>query len=129
VIGKGRREAILLSLPSVTCSALEGWLDIRGDSSGPLFTTFDRAQKGDGRLSPRGIHGVVKSLARSVGLSIGPHALRHRAVTKACERAAANGIGLEEVRQFSRHRDVRTLMVYRDQTRDVQGKLADLVAT
>lgn len=128
VIGKGRREPVWLSLPESTCKVLVAWLDARGRAPGPLFTSCDRAAKGDGRLSSRGLHGVVKSLGRRVGLRIGPHALRHRAVTKACERAAQVGIGLEEVRQFSRHSDVRTLLVYRDHTRNVQGQLADLVA-
>jgi integrase/recombinase XerC len=129
VIGKGRREPIQMTLPESTCAMLGRWVEIRGPDPGPLFTSCDRAAKGDGRLTSRGIHGVIKNLGSRVGLKIGPHALRHRAVTKACERAAQVGIGLEEVRQFSRHRDVRTLLVYRDHTRDVQGRLADLVAS
>ena len=35
---------------------------------------------------------------------------------------------LEEVLDFSRHKDVKTLMVYRDRARDVQGRIAALVA-
>ena len=42
--------------------------------------------------------------------------------------AQANGMGLEEVLDFYRHRDVKVLMVYRDRERDVQGQLASLVA-
>ncbi len=38
-------------------------------------------------------------------------------------------MGLEEVLDFSRHRDVKVLMVYRDRERDVQGQLAALVAS
>ena len=37
-------------------------------------------------------------------------------------------MGLEEVLDFSRHRDVKVLMVYRDRERNVQGQLATLVA-
>ena len=37
-------------------------------------------------------------------------------------------MGLEEVLDFSRHRDVKVLMVYRDRERDVQGQVAALVA-
>ncbi len=37
-------------------------------------------------------------------------------------------MGLVEVLDFSRHRDVKVLMVYRDRERDVQGQLAALVA-
>ena len=35
---------------------------------------------------------------------------------------------LEEVMDFSRHKNVMTLMVYRDGERNVQGRLAALVA-
>jgi len=35
---------------------------------------------------------------------------------------------LDEVRQFSRHKNINTLLVYRDRVRDVQGQLAALVA-
>ena len=42
--------------------------------------------------------------------------------------AQAAGIGLEEVLDFSRHKDVRVLMIYRDRDRNVQGRLANLVA-
>ena len=50
------------------------------------------------------------------------------AITEACKLAQAKGMGLEEVLDFSRHRDVKVLMVYRDRERDVQGQLAALVA-
>ena len=36
-------------------------------------------------------------------------------------------MGLEEVLDFSRHRDVKVLMVYHDRERNVQGQLATLV--
>ncbi|MGO8701100.1 MAG: hypothetical protein ACLQVY_25690 [Limisphaerales bacterium] len=44
--------------------------------------------------------------------------------------AQANGIGLEEVLVFSRHsrQSIAVLMIYRDRERNVQGKLAPLVA-
>ena len=37
-------------------------------------------------------------------------------------------MSLEEVLDFSGHADVRTLMIYRDRERNVQGKLAALVS-
>jgi hypothetical protein len=54
--------------------------------------------------------------------------LGHSAITEACKAAQANGMGLEEVLDFSRHRDIKVLMVYRDRERDVQGQLAAFVA-
>ena len=63
-----------------------------------------------------------------VGLKVRPHGLRHTAITEACKLAQAKGMGLEEGLDFSRHRDVKVLMVYRDRERNVQGQLATLVA-
>jgi len=57
-----------------------------------------------------------------------PHGLRHLAITEAYKAAQANGMDLEEVLDFSRHKDVKTLMIYRDRDRNVQGQLAALVA-
>src|SRR3989304_2991588 len=57
-----------------------------------------------------------------------PTGLRHTAITEACKLAQAKGMGLEEGLDFSRHRDVKVLMVYRDRERNVQGQLATLVA-
>jgi len=44
-------------------------------------------------------------------------------------RAQAAGIDLEEVCDFSRHASVATLMIYRDRERNVQGQVANLVAS
>jgi hypothetical protein len=46
----------------------------------------------------------------------------------ACKAAKENCMDLEEVLDFSRHKDVKTLMVYRDRDRNVQGWLAAMVA-
>lgn len=128
VIGKGLAEKMVLTIPEKTAEALAVWLGIRGISPGPLFTNFDHARKGDGRLSGRSVHRIVKSLGDQVGLTTRPHGIRHTSVTEAVKRAQTSGIGLEEVMQFSRHKDVKTLLVYRDADRDVQGTLADLVS-
>ena len=51
-----------------------------------------------------------------------------KAELRAVKKAQRNGMDLEEVLDFSRHKDVRTLMIYRDRERNVQGKLSELVA-
>ena len=127
VLGKGRTQKTNLTLPGPTKEAIQQWLEARGTEPGPLFTNLDRARKGY-RLTGTSLYRIVRRLGEQVGLKVRPHGLRHTAITEACKLAQAKGMGLEEVLDFSRHRDVKVLMVYRDRERDVQGQLATLVA-
>ena len=128
--GKGRGDKERLSLPEPTRNALSLWLTARGDAPGPLFVSFDRSGKGngDGRLTPASVYRIVRAFGESVGVRTRPHGLRHTAITEACKAAQEAGIGLEEVLDFSRHKNVQVLMLYRDRERNVQGKLAALIA-
>ena len=128
VVGKGRREKAPLTLASPTRHALAAWIAVRGTAEGPLFTSFDRARKGTGRLTDNAVYRMVRGLGDQAGIRARPHGLRHSAITEACKAAQSAGIGLEEVLDFSRHKDVRVLMLYRDRERDVQGQLAALIA-
>jgi integrase/recombinase XerC len=134
VKGKGKRERTPLTLPQITLDTLQQWLQVRpqpettANSSNPLFVSFDRAKKGDGRLTAEAVYLLVRRLGQQAGVKTAPHGLRHTAITEACKAAQSFGIGLEEVLDFSRHKSVSTLLVYRDRERNVQGKLAELVA-
>ena len=105
------------------------WLAARGTEAGPLFTNFDRAGKGR-RLTGVSLYRIVRGLGEQHGVKVRPHGLRHTAITEACKAAQANGFGLEEVLDFSRHsrKSIAVLMIYRDRERNVQGQLAALVA-
>jgi len=127
VLGKGHREKLSLTLAEPTRQALAGWVEVRGADPGPLFLNLDRAGKGS-RLTGTSIFRMVRDLGRKVGVAVRPHGLRHTAITEACKAAQTNGMGIEEVLDFSRHADVKTLMVYRDRERNVQGRLASMVA-
>ncbi|MBI5385956.1 MAG: tyrosine-type recombinase/integrase [Verrucomicrobia bacterium] len=129
VQGKGKTAKQALTMPEPTKIAMQAWLEIRGGEPGPLLTNFDRAGKGK-RLTGVGLYCIVRGLGCRAGLKVRPHGLRHTAITEACKAAQANGIGLEEVLDFSRHsrKSISILMVYRDKERDVQGQLASLVA-
>ncbi len=128
VLGKGQTQKQLLTLPEPTRAALAAWLKVRDTEPGPLFINFDRAGKGK-RLTGTSLYRIVRDLGAKVGVeALRPHKLRHTAITEACKAAQANGLALEEVLQFSRHKDIRTLMIYRDWERDVQGQLAAHVA-
>lgn len=125
VLGKGRRARELLTVPAPTLGALRNWIAVRGDARGPLFTSFDRAGKGDGRMSGAGVFIVVRGAGRAAGLDAWPHGLRHAAITAALD---VTGGDVRKVQRFSRHRDVRTLAIYDDNRRDMGGEVAALVA-
>jgi integrase/recombinase XerC len=129
VKGKGRSSKQSLSMPELTKLAVKDWLQIRGTEPGALLTNFDRAKKGC-RLTSGGLYRTIRRLGEKIGLKVRPHGLRHTAITEACKAAQANGIGLEEVLDFSRHsrKSLSILMVYRDRERNVQGQLASLVS-
>jgi integrase/recombinase XerC len=128
VLGKGRHQKDRLALPMPTQRALQDWLRVRGGHPGPVFPNFDRARKGAGRLSGVSLYRMVRALGEQIGAVVRPHGLRHTAITEACKAAQQHGIALEEVLDFSRHTDVKVLMVYRDRERNVQRTLAELVA-
>ena len=94
-------------------------------SGTPFDHRFPRLVSG---LTSDGVYQIVAAMGKKLGVDLHPHAIRHTAVTEACKRAQAAGIGIDEVRQFSRHRKIETLMIYRDNDRDVQGVLSSLLA-
>jgi len=128
VLGKGRLQKERLSLPAPTLDALKAWIDARGTEPGPLFLNCDRAGQGNGRLTGTAVYKLVRSLGQSVGVETRPHGLRHLGITEAVRAAQKAGYGIEEVLDFSRHADLKTLMVYVDRDRDTQGKIASLIA-
>ena len=128
VLGKGKTEKVNLTLPEKTLEAVKKWIEVRGDVPGPLFVNLDPVKKGDGRLSGRSVHRIVKALGQHVGLNdLHPHSLRHSAITNALEKAKGR-YDLEECCDFSRHSDVKTMMIYRKRKKNVQGDLSELLA-
>jgi integrase len=131
--GKGRRERELVPLPPLVIDVLRRYLRHRGVvRQGPLFASRSRrsALDGSSRLSSRSVLRIVDGLGRRVGVRVWCHALRHTAITEAIIRGQQAGIGLDEIRDFSRHRTLQTMLVYRD-ARDreaVHRRLATVVA-
>lgn len=125
VLGKGRTQRTKLTLPKPTKAALEHWLLLRGSTPGPLFPSFDRAQKGT-RLTGRSVARLVAEVGRLAGLgTVRPHGLRHAAITEALTLTRGD---VRAVQRFSRHRDLRVLTVYDDNREDLGGEVARLVA-
>ena len=114
-----------LSLAPDTLASLEAWLAVRGDEPGPLFGSLDRARKGTGRLTGAGLYALVRHLGKQAGLKVWPHGLRHSAITEALDRTGGD---VRAVQRFSRHRDLRTLLIYDDRRNDVAGDVARQVA-
>ena len=124
VLGKGKTEKVKLTLPRATRTAIEAWLDLRGEEAGPLFKSLDRAGKGDGRLTGGGLYAIVRQLGEQAGFRARPHGLRHASITAALDA----GIDVRQVRRFSRHAKLDTLLIYDDNRQDLAGDVARRVA-
>jgi integrase/recombinase XerC len=77
-------------------------------------------------MTRRSRHRIVRALGAHVGLGVvRPHGLRHAAITEALELTRGD---VRAVQQFSRHRDLRTLMIYDDNRQDLAGEVARRLA-
>lgn len=133
VRGKGRRESERLTAPDATWGALCDWLDVRGRMPGPLFLLALKGRHGGGRFTTTRITGFaiykqIRLYGRALGLKLRPHGFRHTSITSAMIAAGQSGVPFEEVMQFSRHRQITTLMRYRDFLQNRQPELANAVA-
>lgn len=124
ILGKGRTQRETLTLPASTKTALEAWLQVRGNEAGPLFVALDRSSHG-GRLTGDGVWHVVSELGADLGVKLRPHGLRHSAITKALDLTHGD---VRKVQRFSRHKDLRVLTVYDDARQDLAGEVASLVS-
>ena len=137
VQGKGKLEKEALSLPEPTMEALLNWLKVRGQAGGALFYSLDKGSgKNQGersmsdyrRLSGQGIWKIITTYGKSLGIKIRPHGIRHTAITNAVEMTEQLGLTLDQAMDFSRHKRIDTLLIYRDRIDNVQGKLANAIA-
>jgi integrase/recombinase XerC len=119
ILGKGRRERKWVELPAQTMQAIQDWLLVRGSHEGPLFCNLDRRTK-RARLTGAGLYKIVRCLGEDVGLKTRPHGIRHATITQ----RIASGMTLPEVQDFSRHSDIKTLMIYNDRLENAAGRLA-----
>jgi integrase/recombinase XerC len=123
VLGKGRTAKEPATLAPTTTRALAEWLAVRGSEPGPVFTNLDRGHSRR-RLSTTGIYDLVRELGDACGIRARPHGLRHAAITEALDR----GLDVRAVQRFSRHRDLRILLTYDDNRRDIAGDVARTIA-
>ncbi len=107
--GQGRQE---IGICQATARALIAWLAERGEKPGRLFVSCPRSRKVQRRtLGYEGLRGIVRTLGQAVEVRLRCHGLRHAAVSHLAMLTADSptwGMGL------SRHRDVRTWLLYHD---------------
>lgn len=131
VLGKGRREKALLKLPDAAVEAISKYLRSRGTVAGPLFQSLGNMGRlrQNQRLETRSVLRIIRTRGAAVGVKLWTHGLRHAAITVAIEQGQKAGVGLDQIRHFSRHKQVATMMLYRDE-RDqaqTQARLAAIV--
>jgi integrase/recombinase XerC len=156
VLGKGCTQKVSLDVPPIVMAALSAWIEFRGTAPGPLFIELDRkaggkclklrqesnvilpdgrnirlsaASFGEGsRIRSTSFSRLVTEVGKPLGIKVTPHSLRHAGITAAVAKAAEIGVTIPEVMQFSRHKNLKTLQVYVDQHRNVQGRIAEAVS-
>lgn len=127
VVGKGRAQAGRMTLSRQSREALSDWLAVRPLGSPALFVRLDQAAGSDpGRLTGEAVRQLVAAIGRKAGLARvpRPHGLRHQAITSALD----SGRDIRDVRKFSRHAKLDTVLIYDDARRDVAGDIAQAIA-
>ncbi len=127
IFGKGRRAKELVTMPQTSRDAVRAWLTARGTKPGPLLLSLSHANW-HGRLVTRGVYRIIRDLGAAAGVHVRPHGIRHTAITQAIDIAARKGLSIDLVRQFSRHRSLGTLMIYRDMHENKQATIAAWVS-
>lgn len=113
VQGKGREEKTqFVKVSPIVEKAIREYLKERGayKESDPLFTSLSNNSKSS-RLSTRSISGLVKESLKRAGYNSSrytAHSLRHTAITL----SLIGGEELTEVKEFARHSNINTTMIY-----------------
>jgi integrase/recombinase XerC len=126
IIGKGNTETERLTISDRARNALRDWVAERGSTPGPLFVRLDAAAtEGLERLTGESVWRMTEKLGSDAGLKRGtnPHGFRHQGITRLLDK----GKDVRDVKRFSRHAKLETLMLYDDARRDEAGALSQLL--
>ena len=113
VLGKARVSKVdFVKLPVKVMKCIREYLSARGATKDnePLFASCSRRNFGR-RLTTRTISSIAKRAMVAVGLvssRLSAHSLRHSSVTI----ALLNGMSIQEVSYFARHRNITTTLCY-----------------
>ncbi|NEQ77952.1 MAG: tyrosine-type recombinase/integrase [Okeania sp. SIO2C9] len=124
--GKGRQDKERITINQRTVAALKDYLLMRkGSKNDPLFISISSANRGE-RLADDTIYNLVKHTSAELGIDkpMSPHKIRHSAITHCLDKSDGD---IRKVQQFSRHKNVQTVLVYDDNRRDYQGQMTDLM--
>lgn len=125
IIGKGKTEPELRTLPEQTKAALVAWLGVRGIAPGALFVNFARHARRGERLTGAGLYELVRTWGRAVGLVTRSHGIRHTAITQALGMKEANVAACAKYARLTSG----TLRIYDDRAHSHERDIASFVAT
>jgi integrase/recombinase XerC len=121
VLRKGKREKTSMSLPAEVEKSLSDWVVTRGSHPGPLFFRV-QGNRGHLRLHPYTVNRVVEAVGKAAELprKLRPHGLRHEAATELARR----GKTVLQIRDFTGHAKLETVMRYLDESGAHAGEMA-----
>ena len=128
--GKGHEERTeYVIVPAETERAIRASLADRQNtkSTDPLFISLSNNSKGQ-RISTRSVSGTIKTALKRAGYDspdLTAHSLRHSAVTL----SVLGGNSIEDVRQFARHANVTTTMIYFHEHEMANNKCSNTIAS
>ena len=76
------------------------------------------------RVRGAGVWTIIRDMGARCDVKLGCHQIRHSAITAALDA----GADVRQVRQYARHSDISTTMLYDDSRADFAGKVAHQVA-
>ena len=124
VLGKGRDEEDLLTVPDSTLAAINTYLESRGEvaPSDPLFVT-----RTGRRMHRVQVYTQLRSLGERVGITkrVSPHRIRHTAVNEGLVETNGN---IAKTAAMARHKDIKTTTIYWDRKQDAQGEVSKMLA-
>lgn len=101
-----------------TMRAIDAWIRCRGTEPGALFT----ALSSDAPITGDGVSYAVRYWCRKAEIpEVGPHQLRHAAITK----LSRDGTPAPELQRFARHQSFDTTMVYVHGTDETVRRLTE----
>jgi integrase/recombinase XerC len=126
--GKGTQKQYLETSPRLA-GAIADYLLTAGHAldKGPLFRNLSRnSEHKGGRLTGEAIRLIVRNYGRMLGIDdVAPHKFRHSFATGLLDLTGGN---LRDVKKATRHVDSKTLEIYDDNRKNVQGQLTNLMS-